>query len=181
MKNYLGLKLFFNTCSINIHTYTYVHAYITNTLSFFRSFINDTTALRWTLASSSVSSSFLYRRQDSLDEWWARRKAATYTQENTNRINAHTDTHALSEIRTHDPSIRASEDNSCLKLCGHCDRLHIYIHNFFFLWLYSPIQALAASMKLSVSLQLLLDLWRSVGLLGPAISSSQGLYLYTNI
>jgi hypothetical protein len=28
---------------------------------------------------------------------------------------------------------------------------------FFFLWLYSPIQALAASMKLSVSLQLLLD------------------------
>jgi hypothetical protein len=50
---------------------------------------------------------------------------------------------------------------------------------FFFLWLYSPIQALAASMKLSVSLQLL-DLGQSVGLLGRVISSSLGLYLYTN-
>jgi hypothetical protein len=44
-------------------------------------------------------------------------------------------------------------------------------------WLYSPIQALAASMKLSVSLQLL-DLGQSVGLLRRVISSSQGLYLY---
>jgi hypothetical protein len=50
---------------------------------------------------------------------------------------------------------------------------------FFFLWPYSPIQALAASMKLSVSLQLL-DLGQSVGLLGRVISSSQGLYLYIN-
>jgi hypothetical protein len=44
--------------------------------------------------------------------------------------------------------------------------------------LYSPIQALAASTKLSVSLQLR-DLGQSVGLLGQAISSVQGLYLYT--
>jgi hypothetical protein len=50
---------------------------------------------------------------------------------------------------------------------------------FFHLWLYSPIKALAASMKLSVLLQLL-DLGESVGLLGRVISSSQGLYLYTN-
>jgi hypothetical protein len=48
-----------------------------------------------------------------------------------------------------------------------------------FLWLYSPIQAFAAYMKLSVSLQLL-DLGQSEGLLGWVISSSQGLYLYTN-
>jgi hypothetical protein len=40
----------------------------------------------------------------------ARRKAATYTQNNTN-----TDIHALSRIRTHDPSIRASEDSSCFR------------------------------------------------------------------
>jgi hypothetical protein len=46
-------------------------------------------------------------------------------------------------------------------------------------WLYSLIMALAASMKLSVSLQLL-DLRQSVGLLGRVISSSQDLYLYTN-
>jgi hypothetical protein len=48
-----------------------------------------------------------------------------------------------------------------------------------FLWLYSPIQTLATSMKLSVSLQLL-DLGQLVGLLGRVISSSQCLYLYTN-
>jgi hypothetical protein len=29
----------------------------------------------------------------------------------------------LSGIRTHDPSVRASEDSSCLRLRGHCDRL----------------------------------------------------------
>jgi hypothetical protein len=29
----------------------------------------------------------------------------------------------LSEIRTHNPSVRASEDSSCLRPRGHCDRL----------------------------------------------------------
>jgi hypothetical protein len=53
------------------------------------------------------------------------------------------------------------------------------VNEDFFLCLYSPIQALTAAMKLSASLQLL-DLGQSVGLLGRAISSSQGLYLYTN-
>jgi hypothetical protein len=53
------------------------------------------------------------------------------------------------------------------------------LYNSFYLWLYSPIQALAASMKLSVSLQLL-DLGQSVGLLGRVISLSQGLNMYTN-
>jgi hypothetical protein len=40
----------------------------------------------------------------------------------THRINAHTDIHALSGIRTHDPSVRASEDSSCLRQGGHCVR-----------------------------------------------------------
>jgi hypothetical protein len=30
--------------------------------------------------------------------------------------------HALSGIRTQDPSFRANEDGSCLRLRGHCDR-----------------------------------------------------------
>jgi hypothetical protein len=37
-------------------------------------------------------------------------------------INAHnTDIHALSGIRTHDSSVQASEDSSCLRPRGHCD------------------------------------------------------------
>jgi hypothetical protein len=47
------------------------------------------------------------------------------------------------------------------------------------LWLYSPSQTLAASMKLSISLQLL-DLGQSVGLIGRVIRLSQGLYLDIN-
>jgi hypothetical protein len=44
------------------------------------------------------------------------------------RINAHNpDIHALSGIQTHDLSVRASEDSSCLRPLGHCDRL-IKIH-----------------------------------------------------
>jgi hypothetical protein len=50
---------------------------------------------------------------------------------------------------------------------------------FFFLWLYNPIWASAASIKLSVSLQLLY-LGQSAQLLGLVISSSQGLCLYTD-
>jgi hypothetical protein len=64
-----------------------------------------------------------------------------------------------------------------LRLHGHPARSQsLYLlpwlgsHIFFFFGLYSPIQALAASMKLSVPLQLL-DLGQSVGLLGRAISS----------
>jgi hypothetical protein len=31
--------------------------------------------------------------------------------------------HALRGIRTHDPSVWAGEDSSCLRPRGHCDRL----------------------------------------------------------
>jgi hypothetical protein len=42
------------------------------------------------------------------------------------KINAHnTDIHALSGIRTHDPSVRAGEHVSYLRPAGHCDRLLI--------------------------------------------------------
>jgi hypothetical protein len=44
------------------------------------------------------------------------------------RINANI--HALSGIQTHDPSVRASEDSSCLRPRGPCDRLSFH---------YSPV------------------------------------------
>jgi hypothetical protein len=34
----------------------------------------------------------------------------------------HTDIHALSGIGTHDSSVRAVEDGSCLRTRGYCDR-----------------------------------------------------------
>jgi hypothetical protein len=48
--------------------------------------------------------------------------------EHKHRINAHnTDIHALSGIRTHDPSVLASEATSWLRPRGHCDRLSTYM------------------------------------------------------
>jgi hypothetical protein len=40
----------------------------------------------------------------------------------------HTDIHALCGIRAHDPSVRASEDSSCLRPRGHCDRPSVWIY-----------------------------------------------------
>jgi hypothetical protein len=44
-----------------------------------------------------------------------------HTGQRKHRINAYTDIHVLSGIRIHDPSVRASEDSSCLSPRGHCD------------------------------------------------------------
>jgi hypothetical protein len=45
-----------------------------------------------------------------------------YTGQHKHRINAHTDIHTLSGIRTHDPSVRRSENSSCLRPRSHCAR-----------------------------------------------------------
>jgi hypothetical protein len=45
-----------------------------------------------------------------------------HTGQHKHRINAYTDIHALSGIRTHDPSVRASEYSTCLRPRCHCDR-----------------------------------------------------------
>jgi hypothetical protein len=60
--------------------------------------------------------------EDSLDGGSARRKASTYTQNNTNTEQTHIDNHVSSGIRTHDPSVRASEG---FRPRGLCDRLII--------------------------------------------------------
>jgi hypothetical protein len=45
-----------------------------------------------------------------------------HTGQHKHRINTHRDIHGLSGIRTHDPRFRVSEDSSCLRPRGHCDR-----------------------------------------------------------
>jgi hypothetical protein len=62
----------------------------------------------------------LHSRQDSLDGRSARRKAATCTQESSNTEKSGTDIHALSVIRSRDPNVLASEDNSCLRPTETC-------------------------------------------------------------
>jgi hypothetical protein len=43
----------------------------------------------------------------------------------THRINTHTDFDTLCGIRTHSPSFQATENSSCLRPRGHCDRRRI--------------------------------------------------------
>jgi hypothetical protein len=53
------------------------------------------------------------------------------TQTQNKRIHTRNN-HAPSGIRTRDPSVRASEDSSCLRPLGYCDRLLLWIMRFFF-------------------------------------------------
>jgi hypothetical protein len=53
-----------------------------------------------------------------------------HTEQHKHKIKAHnTDIHVLSGILTHDPSVRSSEDSSCLRHRGHCDRQRIELHS----------------------------------------------------
>jgi hypothetical protein len=81
----------------------------------------------WTSAPLSVSEILYTVGRNSLTGS-ARHKATTYTQNNTDIEWTHTYIHALSGIRTHDPSVRVSEDSSCLRPCSHWDQ-HITYTN----------------------------------------------------
>jgi hypothetical protein len=50
------------------------------------------------------------------------------TQTQNKRIQTSKFIHALSGIRNQDPSVRASEDISCLRPRGHCDPVYIYVY-----------------------------------------------------
>jgi hypothetical protein len=54
-----------------------------------------------------------------------------HTGQHKHRMNAHTDILALNGIWTHDPSVRACEDSSCLRQRSHCDRLPPYYVQIF--------------------------------------------------
>jgi hypothetical protein len=84
-------------------------------------------ALCWALASSSVFLIFFYT--DDRTPWTSDQPVARplpthrTTQTQNKRTHTHTpNIHALSGIRTHDPSFRASEDSSCLRTRAHRDR-----------------------------------------------------------
>jgi hypothetical protein len=88
-----------------------------------RPYYYGSTALFWALTAFQFLD-LIHRRQDTLDGGSARWKASIYTQNYTNRINAHnTGIYALSGIRTQDSSFRGREVSSCLRPRGQCDRL----------------------------------------------------------
>jgi hypothetical protein len=92
-----------------------LYVYVKHTLSLYGS-----TAL-WTLA--AFFSFLIYTQSVGLfGRGISRRKAATYTQNNTNTEWMHTDIHALSGIRTHDPSVKAGEEISWRRPRDYCDR-----------------------------------------------------------
>jgi hypothetical protein len=70
----------------------------------------------------------IHSQLEHLDGELAHLKAASYTQNNTNTEKTHTDIHALSGIRTHYPSVRASEESSCLRRRGHCHRPRTFLN-----------------------------------------------------
>jgi hypothetical protein len=69
----------------------------------------------------------IHSRWDPLDKGSARRKAATYTQNNTNTEKpTHTNIYDLSGIRTYYPIVSVGEDGYCHKPRGHFDRQSIF-------------------------------------------------------
>jgi hypothetical protein len=73
-----------------------------------------------------VSLQFLRLRESvGLLGWGSTQYKPLPTQDNTEWTQTYT--HALSGIRTQDPSVRASEDSSCLRPRGNCDRHRLYI------------------------------------------------------
>jgi hypothetical protein len=82
--------------------------------------------------------------------------------------------HTLSGIRNHDPTVRASDDSSCLRIARLLWPASKYYFPFPPYGSTAQFWAFAASMKLSVSFRLL-DLGQSAELLWRVISSSQGL------
>jgi hypothetical protein len=82
------------------------------------------TALCWALAAFSVSWSYAQSVGPLGRGISPSQGRYLHTGQHEPRMNAHNiDIHALSGIRTHDLSVRASEDSSCLRPRGHCDRL----------------------------------------------------------
>jgi hypothetical protein len=93
------------------------HAY----LLYFRDISKGFTALCWTLVAFSVSWSFY---TDSMTPWTGDQPVARPlpTHRTAQTQNKRTDMHISSGIRTHDFSVWAGENSSCLRPSGHYDQ-----------------------------------------------------------
>jgi hypothetical protein len=91
-------------------------------------FFNGSSSLFRALASYSVPYSFLtVGRTPWTSDQLATRSLPKHRTTQTQKDCIHTpNIRALRGIRTHDPSVRASEDSSCLRPRGYCDR-HLII------------------------------------------------------
>jgi hypothetical protein len=83
--------------------------------------IYGSTPLCWTVAAFQFLD-LLPSRYDSLAGDSAHRKVAPCIHRTPQRINAHTDSHDSSGIRTHVPSVWECEDSSCFRPRDHCNR-----------------------------------------------------------
>jgi hypothetical protein len=78
----------------------------------------------WASMKRLVSFQFLNLKRDGRIPWTGDQsiERPLPTKEDTITEQTQTDIHDLSGIRTHDPGFRASEDSTCLRPTGHCDR-----------------------------------------------------------
>jgi hypothetical protein len=87
-------------------------------------FFNGSSSSFRAQASYSVPQSFFTERKTPWmsDQHVARPLSKHRTTQTQNKCIDTSNIHALSGIRTHDPSDRASEDSSCLRPSAYCDR-----------------------------------------------------------
>jgi hypothetical protein len=111
------------------------------------SYCYDSRSFCWALAAFSVSWSCT-QSVGPLGRGISRSQGLyLHTGQHKHRISAYnTDIHALSEIRTHDPSVRASKDSSCLRPRGHCDR-PVYPCTPGIFWICVPEELVAIYLK----------------------------------
>jgi hypothetical protein len=118
--NIFCLICFFTECVFTSNKFLQRHAI--SVLLSFPSFINGSTAFSWPWPLLQFRNHFTQTVGLLGGVISPSQDLYVHTGRHKHRINAHTDIHALSGIRNHDLSVRTSEDSSCLRPRGHCDR-----------------------------------------------------------
>jgi hypothetical protein len=117
---------FFHICVLD-HVYVCVlRALLNNGFICHINYYYGSTALYWALAVFSVFWSYI-QFVGLLGRGISPSHVRYLHTGRTERINAYI--HALNGIRTHGPSVRVSDDSSCLRPRGHCDRLYFIMQS----------------------------------------------------